>query len=158
VLVVPISTSLHWDRATVSGAYAVSLVVAGVLGVPIGPLLDRFGARFLMSCGSVLGGLSLIGLAQMQTIWQFYLFWSGGLGLAMALTLYPVTFTVVANWFVRKRRAALAVLTLVGGLSSPLLSVFLSLECWSPISAGVPRLWHGQVRNWCSHCPCTLLY
>jgi MFS family permease len=120
VLVVPISTSLHWDRATVSGAYAVSLVVAGVLGVPIGPLLDRFGARFLMSCGSVLGGLSLIGLAQMQTIWQFYLFWSGGLGLAMALTLYPVTFTVVANWFVRKRGAALAVLTLVGGLSSPL--------------------------------------
>lgn len=120
VLVVPLSTSLHWDRATVSGAYAVSLIVAGVLGVPIGPLLDRFGARFLMSCGSVLAGLSLIGLAQMQTIWQFYLFWSGGLGLAMALTLYPVTFTVVANWFVRKRGAALAVLTLVGGLSSPL--------------------------------------
>ncbi len=120
VLVIPISTSLHWDRATVSGAYAVSLIVAGILGVPIGPLLDRFGARFLMSCGSVLAGLSLIGLAQMQTIWQFYLFWSGGLGLAMALTLYPVTFTVVANWFVRKRGAALAVLTLVGGLSSPL--------------------------------------
>jgi MFS family permease len=120
VLVVPLSSSLHWDRATVSGAYAGSLVVAGVLGVPIGPLLDRFGARFLMSCGSVLAGLSLIGLAQMQTIWQFYLFWSGGLGLAMALTLYPVTFTVVANWFVRKRGAALAVLTLVGGLSSPL--------------------------------------
>lgn len=118
VLVVPLSSSLYWDRTTVSGAYAVSLVVAGVLGVPIGPLLDRFGARFLMSCGSVLAGLSLIGLAQMQTIWQFYLFWSGGLGLAMALTLYPVTFTVVTNWFVRKRGAALAVLTLVGGLSS----------------------------------------
>lgn len=120
VLVVPISRSLHWDRATVSGAYAVSLIVAGIFGVPIGPLLDRFGARLLMCCGSVLAGLSLIGLAQMQTIWQFYLFWSGGLGLAMALTLYPVTFTVVANWFVRKRGAALAVLTLLGGLSSPL--------------------------------------
>jgi MFS family permease len=38
----------------------------------------------------------------------------------MALTLYPVTFTVVANWFVRKRGTALAVLTLVGGLSSPI--------------------------------------
>jgi MFS family permease len=111
VLVVPISTSLHWNRASVS---------AGVLGVPIGPLLDRFGARVLMSCGSLLAGLSLIGLAQMQNIFQFYVLWSGGLGLAMALTLYPVTFTVVANWFVRKRGAALAVLTLVGGLSSPI--------------------------------------
>jgi MFS family permease len=120
VLVVPISTSLEWNRASVSGAYAVGLIVAGVLGVPIGPLLDRFGARVLMSCGSLLAGLSLLGLAQMQTLWQFYVLWSGGLGLAMALTLYPVTFTVVANWFVRRRGAALAVLTLVGGLSSPI--------------------------------------
>jgi MFS family permease len=56
----------------------------------------------------------------MQTLWQFYVLWSGGLGLAMALTLYPVTFTIVANWFVRKRGMALAVLTLVGGLSSPI--------------------------------------
>ncbi len=37
VLVVPISTSLHWDRASVSGAYAVGLIMAGVLGVPVGP-------------------------------------------------------------------------------------------------------------------------
>jgi MFS family permease len=120
VLVVPISISLQWNRASVSGAYAGGLIVAGVLGVPIGPLLDRFGARVLMSSGSLLAGLSLIGLAQMHDLFQFYVLWSGGLGLAMALTLYPVTFTVVANWFVRKRGAALAVLTLVGGLSSPI--------------------------------------
>jgi MFS family permease len=120
VLVVPISNSLQWNRASVSGAYAFGLIIAGVLGVPIGPLLDRRGARLLMSSGSVLAGLALIGLAQMHDLWQFYLLWSGGLGLAMALTLYPVTFTVVANWFVRKRGTALAVLTLVGGLSSPI--------------------------------------
>jgi MFS family permease len=120
VLVVPISTSLGWNRASVSGAYAVGLIVAGALGVPIGPLVDRWGARLLMSSGSAIAGLALIGLAQMHDIFQFYLLWSGGLGLAMALTLYPVTFTIVANWFVRKRGKALAVLTLVGGLSSPI--------------------------------------
>jgi MFS family permease len=120
VLVVPISTTLQWNRASVSGAYALGLIVAGVLGVPIGPLVDRFGARLLMSVGSALAALALIGLAQMQDLFQFYLLWSGGLGLAMALTLYPITFTVVANWFVRKRGTALAVLTLVGGLSSPI--------------------------------------
>lgn len=120
ILVVPVSTSLHWDRASVSGAYAVGLIVAGVLGVPVGHLLDRWGARLLMSCGSIVGALSLMGMAQMQTLWQFYALWSGGQGLAMALTLYPVTFTIVANWFVRKRGHALAILTLVGGLSSPI--------------------------------------
>ena len=120
VLVVPIDTTFHWGRASISGAYAIGLIIAGLLGVPIGYLVDRWGARLLMSCGSALAGLALIGLARVDGIFQFYLLWSGGLGLAMALTLYPVTFTVVANWFVRKRGTALAVLTLVGGLSSPI--------------------------------------
>ncbi len=120
VLVVPIDATFHWGRASISGAYALGLILAGLLGVPIGSLVDKRGARLLMSCGSALGGLALIGLAQMNSIFQFYLLWSGALGLAMALTLYPVTFTVVTNWFVRKRGKALAILTLVGGLSSPL--------------------------------------
>jgi MFS family permease len=120
VLVVPLDTTFHWGRASISGAYTLGLIIAGLLGVPIGYLVDRRGARLLMSGGSVLAGLALIGLARVGGIFQFYLLWSGGLGLAMALTLYPVTFTVVANWFVRKRGTALAVLTLVGGLSSPI--------------------------------------
>jgi MFS family permease len=120
VLVVPLDATFHWGRASISGAYALGLLLAGLLGVPIGSLVDRRGARLLMSVGSALSGLALFGLAQMDALWQFYLLWSGGLGLAMALTLYPVTFTVVANWFVQKRGKALAVLTLVGGLSSPI--------------------------------------
>ena len=120
VLVVPIDTTFHWGRASISGAYAIGLIVAGLLGVPIGYLVDRWGARLLMSSGPALAGLALIGLSRVDSVFQFYLLWSGGLGLAMALTLYPVTFTVVANWFVRKRGTALAILTLVGGLSSPI--------------------------------------
>ena len=112
--------TFDWGRASISGAYALGIIVAGLLGVPIGLFVDQRGARLLMSSGSALGGLALIGLARMETILQFYLLWSGALGLAMALTFYPVTFTVVANWFVRKRGTALAILTLVGGLSSPL--------------------------------------
>ena len=94
VLMGTTSQSLHWDRASVSGAYSASLIVSGLLGVPIGPLLDRFGTRLLMSAGSVLAGVALFGLTQMQTLVQFYLLWSGGMGLAMALTLYPVTFSM----------------------------------------------------------------
>lgn len=120
VLVAPVDATFHWGRASISGAYALGLILAGLLGVPIGSLVDKRGARLLMSCGSALAGLALIGLARVDSLWQFYLLWSGALGLAMALTLYPVTFTVVANWFVRKRGTALAILTLVGGLSSPL--------------------------------------
>lgn len=120
VLVVPIDQELGWDRASLSGAYSLMLVLAGLLGVPIGRFVDRHGARLAMTVGSVLGGLSLVGLATIHALWQFYLLWAGGLGVATALTFYPVTFTVVANWFERRRGAALAVLTLVGGLASPI--------------------------------------
>jgi MFS family permease len=103
-----------------AGAYSTSLLVAGLLGVPIGRLVDRRGARAVMAAGSLLGGLSLVGLSGITAAWQLYLLWGVGIGVSMALTLYPVTFTVVANWFHRRRGAALALLTLVGGLSSPI--------------------------------------
>lgn len=120
VLVVPMGRELGWSRAGISGAYALATVLAGLLGVPIGHAVDRHGARLLMAGGSALGGLALLGLATVHTLWQFYLLWAGGLGLANALTFYPVTFTIVANWFERRRGAALALLTLLGGLASPI--------------------------------------
>jgi len=120
VLVVPIQQDLGWSRATISGAYSLGLVFSGLLGLVIGRFVDRYGARVLMSAGSVLGAATLFLLSRMTEVWQLYVLWSGCLGLAMALTLYPVTFTVVANWFQRRRGAALATLTVIGGLSSPL--------------------------------------
>lgn len=120
VLVVPMGRELGWDRASLSGAYSLMLVLAGLLGVPIGRFVDRRGARAAMTAGSALGGLCLALLAGIHALWQFYLLWAVGLGLAIALTFYPVTFIVVANWFERQRGSALAVLTLLGGLASPI--------------------------------------
>src|SRR2546428_7946985 len=60
VLVVPLDATFHWGRASISGAYALGLIIAGLLGVPIGSLVDRRGARLLMSCGSGPGRVSPI--------------------------------------------------------------------------------------------------
>lgn len=119
VLLVPVQRETGWGRGALSGAYALSFVVVGLAGVPVGRLVDRFGARGLMAAGSATGGVSLLLLAQSRELWQFCLLWAAGLGLAMALTFYSVSFVVVANWFQRRRGAALGVLTLVGGLASP---------------------------------------
>jgi hypothetical protein len=43
------------------------------LEVAIGRLVDRRGARLLMTGGSLLAGASLLGLASIQQFWQFYL-------------------------------------------------------------------------------------
>jgi MFS family permease len=138
VLVVPITRELGWDRATISGAYSLGLIISGLLGVPVGRLVDRGGARTLMTVGSFVGGVSLIFISTIQQPWQLYALWSGGLGLAMALTFYPVTFTVVTQWFKRRRGSAMALLTTLGGLASP---VFYPLAGWL-----VPQVsWRGTV-------------
>lgn len=48
-------------------------LLAGLLEVAIGRLVDRRGARLLMTGGSLLAGASLLGLASIQQFWQFYL-------------------------------------------------------------------------------------
>lgn len=125
---------LGWSRALLSGAYSLAFAVSGLLGIPIGRLVDRRGARALMTAGSLLGAASLALLSQVREPWHFYLLWAGGLGLAQALTFYPVTFTVITNWFLLRRGRALALLTLLGGLASvifyPLAGVLIAHYGW----------------------------
>lgn len=120
VLVVPMQRELGWSRGLISGAFSVSLLTTGLLGLPVGRFVDRYGARLPMSLGSLLGCAGLVATSQVHRPWQFYALWSGVVALSMALTLYPVTFTVIANWFWRRRGSALALLTLLGGLASPI--------------------------------------
>ena len=68
VLVVPLTSAFHWSRASLSGAYALGLILSGVLGVLIGYAVDRWGARWLMTGGSALAGLVFIALSQVQTL------------------------------------------------------------------------------------------
>ncbi len=127
VLVVPVGRELGWSRAELSLGYSTSLALAGLLGLPLGRWIDRHGARGLLALGSLFGGLSLIALSRVNALWQWELLWGGGLGLAGAMTLYPVTMTVVANWFHRRRGTAMATLTVLGGLASP---IFIPLAGW----------------------------
>jgi len=90
------------------------------VGLALGRALDRFGARVLMSLGSLIGGSSLIATAFVHSLPLFALLWAAGMGVATALTYYPVSFTVVANWFDRRRPQALSALTFLGALASPL--------------------------------------
>ena len=120
VLVVPIQHDLGGSRAEISGAYSLSFVSAGLIGLAAGRIVDRRGARLLMALGSLVGGLALVALSQIHELWQLYVLWAGFIALSNAFTFYPVTFIVITNWFVRRRGSALALLTLLGGLASPI--------------------------------------
>ncbi len=120
LLVDPVSRDLRMDAAAIGAAYSGVVLVGGFAGLVLGPALDRFGARALLSAGSLVCGLSLLAIARTHDPLAFTLLWTLGMGAGTALTYYPVTMTVVANWFDRGRTRALSVLTFMGAFSSTL--------------------------------------
>jgi MFS family permease len=113
----PMEHELHWNQASLTGAYSLALLVSGLMAVPIGRWLDRARTpRALMAAGSLLGVVALVVWATVTSLPVFYALWVA-LGIAMAATLYEPAFTTVAAWFPRRERA-LTVLTTLGGFAS----------------------------------------
>jgi MFS family permease len=113
----PMEHELHWNQASLTGAYSLALLVSGLMAVPIGRWLDRARTpRALMAAGSLLGAVALVVWATVSSLPVFYALWIA-LGIAMAATLYEPAFTTVAAWFPRRERA-LTVLTTLGGFAS----------------------------------------
>ncbi|MBO0709281.1 MAG: MFS transporter, partial [Candidatus Dormibacteraeota bacterium] len=121
VLVDPVTRTLGGNRAQLASAYSIALVVAAVAGLGVGRVVDRIGARLLLCTGGAVNAATLLLLSRTGSLPAFAAVWAGGGGIAMALTQYPLTFVVVANWFDRRRPAAMALLTTIGGLSSPIM-------------------------------------
>jgi sugar phosphate permease len=103
VLVLPLEREFGWDRATISLALSINLLLFGLCGPFAGALMIRFGVRRVMVCA--LSTLALaVGLSGfMQASWQLVALWGVLVGMgsgAMALVLGA---TVATRWFVERR-------------------------------------------------------
>jgi MFS family permease len=116
-----------------TGAFSLFMVVSGMMAYPVGSWIDRHGGRWLMTGGSILSTLLIIAWSQVTDLGMFYLIWAG-LGVAAAATLYEPAFAVVTTWFVRRRSAALTLITFAAGLAStifvPLSDALLQAHGW----------------------------
>jgi MFS family permease len=117
VFLTPMEQEFGWTRTEMTGAFSLSLLIAGAMAFPIGTWIDRHGARLLMTVGSVGASLLVLAWSQVHELTTLYLIWAG-LGLCAAALLYEPAFAVIAVWFVRHRGRALALVTFVAGLAS----------------------------------------
>ncbi|MFQ5880176.1 MAG: MFS transporter [Dehalococcoidia bacterium] len=118
VFFTPVREETGWSASAMSGAFSLSLLVSGLLGIVVGRLTDRYGARVVMSVGSLLGAAGLALFSVAHGLWLFYLAWGVVIGAGTAASFYPPAFTAVTNWFERKRGKALGILTFLGGFAS----------------------------------------
>jgi MFS family permease len=119
-----------WSRATVTSGNAFAKVAVGLLGFFAGWFIDRFGPRRLMIAGILMGGIALVGLSTVTTLWQFYLFYVfNALGYMCAGPLPNQVLT--ARWFNKTRGKAMGFAYLgigVGGMLVPHIAKWLNIQ------------------------------
>jgi MFS family permease len=98
----PLVDEFGWTSAVTSGAYSLSSILHGVLGIAMGGLVDRFGPRLVVTvCGIFLGAGYLL-MSQVQTVWQLYLFYGVIIGIGMGGLWIPLV-SPISRWFVARR-------------------------------------------------------
>jgi MFS family permease len=98
----PLLKEFGWTRAMTSGAYSLSSILHGVLGIAMGGLTDRFGPRIIVTiCGIFLGAGYLL-MSQVSTPWQLYVYYGVIIGIGMSGLWVPLL-SSVSRWFVGRR-------------------------------------------------------
>ncbi|RJP66994.1 MAG: MFS transporter [Candidatus Abyssobacteria bacterium SURF_17] len=118
VFLKPITENMNWGR----GALTFSLLMGAIgtaISAPIaGILIDRIGAKPVMTVGTVVIGVGLLAGSRIMHLWQLYIIFAFiGVGL-MCASIIPCAF-IISNWFVSRRGAAMSgafVGTSVGGM------------------------------------------
>ncbi len=111
VFVVPMTSEFGWSRAAIAGAVSLGGVLAAVVAPPLGPFMDRRGARLVL-CLAVLGaGLSTMALSLTQSLLFFYVVF------CFARMIWAAPFELglygaLNNWFVTRRARATSIATL----------------------------------------------
>ena len=111
VLLKPMTEEFGWTRTDFAGSTMLGTLMGGLLALKVGPMIDRLGARWTLTASFAVLGTTLVLLALIQTLWQFYFLQIVGRALTMGVLALALG-VVVPKWFVDKRGRAVA----LGGL------------------------------------------
>jgi sugar phosphate permease len=133
VLILPIEHEFGWDRASITIAVSINLLLFGALGPVVARGLDRWGPRDITLVAVVLLVLGGLGTTVMTQLWQLHLLWGVVVGTGAGALAMVLVASVVNRWFVQRRG-------LVTGLLSTAVStgqiMFVPLIMWLAVTVG----------------------
>lgn len=155
-----IASETGWSLSLVTLSFSAGLVVSAIAGIPVGRWLDERGPRLIMTVGSVVGPAGLLIVALAPNLAVFTAGWVVS-GIAQSAVLYQAAFTVIARRYGPRRRGAMTILTLAGGLAStvfaPIVAGLLTIVDWRTtylilaaflLLTTVPLHWFSLERAW----------
>ena len=117
VLAKPIATETGWSMSTIFLGFSVALVTMGLISTSVGRLIDRIGARSVMSIGTIIVSAGLLGLSQVRDVASYFVAWLV-IGVGMRCCLYDAAFAALVQAVPSRGRAAISYLTLYGAYAS----------------------------------------
>ena len=81
ILIVPLQNEFGWNRAVISLAVSINLILFGLTGPFAAALMDRFGLRAVAVGALITIAAGALLTTQMNAPWQLYLLWGVVVGL-----------------------------------------------------------------------------
>jgi sugar phosphate permease len=153
IFVDPMTQEFGWSRTAISGAVSLGGLLAAFLSPTLGPMLDRHGARALLTFAVAATGLACAALAYTPSLLYFYV------AFCIARTCFAGPFDLgiygaVNKWFVARRAIATAIANvamMAGLVTMPLIAQFaIDHSGWRTgwIAVGVTVLVVGLLPVW----------
>src|SRR5712691_8739070 len=114
ILIVPLQHEFGWNRAVISVAVSINLILFGLTGPFAAALMDRFGLRAVTVGALITVASGALLTTLMNSPWQLYLLWGVVVGLGTGSMASVLAATVAGRWFVHRRGLVLGALTAAG--------------------------------------------
>ncbi|MFB0636885.1 MFS transporter [Bacillus rugosus] len=106
----PWERQFSMDRGTISLISTISFIVYGISQPVIGRLVDKWGARAVLSWSALLTGISIFLTYLVTSPWQLFLLYGLGVSLGVGGASNVAASVLVVNWFSKKRGLAFGIM------------------------------------------------
>jgi sugar phosphate permease len=117
VFLKPLTEELAVSRGLFSLLRSGEILIGAAMAPVVGPLVDRYGGRWLMAGGALVAGAGFVLLSQVSSFWQFLALRWTFITIGGVFMCHMVVSVTVSRWFVRRRGRAIAIASLGQGLS-----------------------------------------
>ena len=117
VFLKPLTEDLAVSRGLFSLLRSGEILIGAAMAPLVGPLVDRYGGRWLMAGGALVAGIGFVLLSQVNSYWQFLALRWTLITIGGVFMCHMVVSVTVSRWFVRRRGRAIAIASLGQGLS-----------------------------------------
>jgi OFA family oxalate/formate antiporter-like MFS transporter len=123
VFLKPLTEDLAVSRGLFSLLRSGEILIGAAMAPLVGPLVDRYGGRWLMAGGGMVAGVGFVLLSQVDAFWLFLLLRWIFVTVGGVFMCHMVVSVTVSRWFIRKRGRAIAIASLGQGLSKVFIPV-----------------------------------